>query len=603
MEVTYTRNDKIVRRKFFQYLIPTVLMVLAMQFGSLADAIVLGNFLGDLALSASSLALPMVFFVQIPGMAIGAGAAIVIANLLGKRQIQDASKAFKLSLILAFMISLVFIPIGIFAAEPIAKLFAGNFQNLVPMITQYMQMYCYQAPIMCAGIVIAYSLPSDNNPQLGAAFFIICNVVHIAAEILFCVFLDKSVAMYGAAASMGIGMLAGYVVLIPYALSKARVIDIKASMKGSLPFAKDVFRAGSSSGVLCALMCVFCIVLNFAATAYLKDPELPVFAMLSNFGFVIDLFIIGILQIMPSVVSSLFGEKDYFGVRSVSRMVFMLSGIVTVVLVAISMLFPELFFMMFGVDLVAVREATAQIPGLNDPLLVVRVYCLSMLVYSINKFFVYYYPSIMANVPAIVSNVLRTGLVGPVAIYFLMMGFGAIGYAYGAIIMEVATCLLVLALIFIGKKMGRFQGKGILLLPEASKNEVCLDISIPAKEEEISKVIEELQSYAEKISGDPKAAAMLALASEEIIANTIAYGYRRKHTARYIDVNLSRNENALIVRIRDDGITFDPTAFGADDEEEFRFHGIDLVRKIASNFKYLRVLNMNNTIMEITTAK
>ena len=46
MDTEYRRNDKIIRRKFYQYLIPTVLMVLAMQFGSLADAIVIGNFLG-----------------------------------------------------------------------------------------------------------------------------------------------------------------------------------------------------------------------------------------------------------------------------------------------------------------------------------------------------------------------------------------------------------------------------------------------------------------------------------------------------------------------------------------------------------------------------
>ena len=32
-------------------------------------------------------------------------------------------------------------------------------------------------------------------------------------------------------------------------------------------------------------------------------------------------------------------------------------------------------------------------------------------------------------------------------------------------------------------------------------------------------------------------------------------------------------------------------------------HGIDVVRDVASDFKYLRVLNTNNTVIEVVTSK
>ena len=175
MDTAYRRNDKIIARKFYQYLIPTVLMVLAMQFGSLADAIVIGNFLGDSALSAASLALPIVFLVEIPAMMIGQGASIVGANFIGKRKILEASQTFKLSLFLSFVSSMIFIPIGALAGDAVAKLLAGSFGELAPQIAQYIKVYAYQAPILGIGITLAYFLPSDNHPQLGAAFFIITN--------------------------------------------------------------------------------------------------------------------------------------------------------------------------------------------------------------------------------------------------------------------------------------------------------------------------------------------------------------------------------------------------------------------------------------------
>lgn len=594
MDSSYSRNDKIIRRKFYQYLIPTVLMVLAMQFGSLADAIVIGNFLGDSALSAASLALPVVFLVEIPGMMIGTGASIVGANYIGKRLIKEASQTFYLAMFLSFVSSLIFFPVAIFAGNQIAGLFAGSFGELTPMISQYIQVYAYQAPILGVGITLAYWLSSDNHPNLGAAFFIITNIVHVGAEILFCVFLSPDVAMWGVAGSMGIGMLAGMSVLVPYIRSKKRVVDLKTPFRGAFSLTKPLLKSGSSSGALTLLSFVYYLVLNIAATSYLQGMEMPLYAMLTNFSFVIDIFVIGILQIMPSVVSSLFGEKDYFGIRAICKRVFLIAMGTTVVLTAVSMIFPELFFAMFGVNLSSIRD------GLTiDPLFVVRIYCLSFLFYTVNKYIVYYYPSVMLNGPSLLSNVLRMGAVGPVSIFFLMMGLGVMGFSYGVILMEGAGALLVFFFILIMKKLGRYPGKGVLLLPASEKKESQVDLSVPAKEEEISAVVEALQNAAFEISKDETAAAMLALAAEEIIANTIAYGYRHHGPSQYIDVNLAKTEQGILVRIRDDGIAFDPTTYQPGDEEDMRFQGIEIIRKVAKDFKYLRLLNTNNTIIEI----
>lgn len=596
--MAYQRNDKIIARKFYQYLIPTVLMILAMQFGSLADGIVIGNFLGSDALSATSLALPAVFLVEVPAMMIAAGASIVGANFIGKRMIKEASQTFKLAMFLSFAMSLPFILIGIFAGDAIAGFFAGQFTDLIPMIAQYVKVYAFQAPILGVGITLAYFLPSDNNPNLGAAFFVICNVVHIGTEILFCVLLDKSVAMWGAAASTGIGMVAGCLVFIPYLKSKKRVIDLKVPFRGSFAHAGFLFKSGSASGALTALSFVYYLVLNIAATNYLGANEMPLFAMLSNFSFVIDIFVLGILQIMPSVISSLFGEKDYYGIRSVCRRVLLLSMGVTAVLTAISMIWPGLFFNIFGVDLASISQGST-----IDPLLVVRIYCCSFLIYTANRYLVTYYPSIFHNAPALLGNSIRIGLIGPLAIFFLLRSMGVMGNAVGVIVMEGGTLIAIVAFVLIGKKLGKFEGKGLLLLPAVRKEEL-IELSVPAKREEISKIVEELQGKALEIGGDEKAAAMLAVASEEIISNTIQYGYKRNAASHYIDVSLSKAEGGLLVRIRDDGIAFDPTSqLKEGEDEEMSFKGIEVVRKVATEFKYLRLLNTNNTIMEIAIGK
>lgn len=67
----------------------------------------------------------------------------------------------------------------------------------------------------------------------------------------------------------------------------------------------------------------------------------------------------------------------------------------------------------------------------------------------------------------------------------------------------------------------------------------------------------------------------------------------------YIDINLSKTEDKLILRIRDDGIPFDPTQYNPEEKDQFEFGGISLIKKTAAKLSYIRVLNMNNTIIEI----
>ena len=89
------RNSKLINKKFYQYLIPSVLTIFAMQFASLFDGIIVGNLLGGVALSASSMAVPVILIVQMPGLALGVGGAIVVGSLLGKRDSMCSRRIYR----------------------------------------------------------------------------------------------------------------------------------------------------------------------------------------------------------------------------------------------------------------------------------------------------------------------------------------------------------------------------------------------------------------------------------------------------------------------------------------------------------------------------
>ena len=75
--------------------------------------------------------------------------------------------------------------------------------------------------------------------------------------------------------------------------------------------------------------------------------------------------------------------------------------------------------------------------------------------------------------------------------------------------------------------------------------------------------------------------------------NIIKFGGK---SSNWIDINLCLEEDILNLRIRDNGVNFNPLEY-KNDSEEFDIHGIELVKKISKSMNYIRAVDMNNTII------
>ena len=66
-----------------------------------------------------------------------------------------------------------------------------------------------------------------------------------------------------------------------------------------------------------------------------------------------------------------------------------------------------------------------------------------------------------------------------------------------------------------------------------------------------------------------------------------------------MDISFTIQDDKYMLRIRDDGVPFNPLEYRQQEEEAVTVGGIALIRKMASDFQYMRVLNMNNTVIEL----
>ena len=231
-------------------------MVFAMQFGSFIDGILVGNMIGGDALSATALVVPILYIIQLPGFALGVGGSIVIANLLGKRDIEGAKKTFTICLLLGLGISIIFAAIAFAVSRPLAMLFSTD---LVEYSYQYILGYLLIDPLITAALLIGPFMAVDNNPRLSSILFIISNAAKVGLEVLFIKILGDW-ATFGSALSTGAGYLLGLITVIFYMKSSKRNLKFNFKMKGSKLF--GIIKASSTSALNMLFTAIQMLVVN-----------------------------------------------------------------------------------------------------------------------------------------------------------------------------------------------------------------------------------------------------------------------------------------------------------------------------------------------------
>lgn len=580
------RNDYLIKRKFNSYVVPGVLMIMASQLGNIVDSILVSSFIDIDGMTAISLSLPVLYFMQIIGFAIGVGCAVTISVMLGKRQIKEASGVFSVCIVADIGLSLIFTVIAPFAASPLAGMLAQT-PRLEELLMPYIYVYMLLAPLINFCLLVSNVVTIDNCPKLGAACFIIANIVNLGLDYYFLKYTD--LGMYGAALSTVLGYGVGNVVLIPYMLSKKRMLSVKLK-EGLRQLGKiwSVIKAGASQMSYLLMLILQYFVLNTFIQSTLGADNTAIYSVCMNSVEIVRLCIEGVIGVIQTIAGVLYGEKDYFGIRRLVRRTVIIVGIVVIILTSFFIVFPNLILSLFSFNK----------PELYDnAILCVRLFSLSFAFFAANRIVQVYYQTILATSLATTDTVLQGfAYLLPFSIIFIS-STGIIGVSIAAAVTEALAFFTVWGFRIWRQRRGKLPQKGFLMIPDADSDSL-FDITIKSTEQEAVEVSRQLIKCCGENGVSGEMAGIIGVAAEELAVNIARYGYK-KSAPSYIDINLSRAEGKLLLRVRDDGVPFNPTEYAPSDGDEFLITGIEMIRRITSKLSYTRVLNMNNTVIEV----
>ncbi len=579
----FERSGALVERKFKEYLLPTILTSVAVSLATVVDSVIVGNLLGETALSAVGLSAPVIYSLNMVYLLFAVGGVTCAAIAKGRREQDDANRVFTLTFAVGICAMFALVAGLLVFMRPIVNALAQGDAVLGELTRAYLTPLVFVGPVMMLIMGMAQFVRTDGKPRTAAWIAIVANVVNLVLDYILIRFLNTGIA--GAAVSTVLGYVVGILVLVPYLRSKQRTFRFVKLRQGDMRRVKRIAAVGLPKALTQGLSFLRSLVLNALIVSVLGALGMAAMTVCVNALMLTAMFIGGTNDTLLPIVGTLYGEKDYKGIRFTVRTGFWVMLTACIAMMALFFLFPAGVGQLFGINS---PEGIAVV----EPAL--RMYALSLPLYGVNLMLQSFFQT--TGREKLASLIVSLNGFGFVTVFALLLA------RWNGEILWLAFALSELATFVVVLIMGaRIRGKegvsGVLMLRTDADDGLSLDLSIPATVEAANSLSEEVMRFCGEAGADKSGAMRMGIAVEEMAVNTAHYGHKGK--AGMIDVLVRVAEDEMILRLRDDGIPFNPAEYRAEEEQTFAIGGIEVVRRLAKDVSYARQLGFNVTIITL----
>lgn len=239
------------------------------QLYNMVDSIVVGNYVGKLALAAVGTGFPIIFMMSAMFIGLGIGATILISQYIGAGDMQNVRKTSQTIYTAMILGSFPIMILGIFLSKPILMLI-NTPADALPMANTYMV-------IIFAGMLGTFGfnvnagiLQGFGDSKSSLLFLSIATVINIILDLVFVIVFHWDVA--GVAIATVIAQFASWIFGIVYMRKKYEILKFSVF---KFEFDKEIFKRilklGLPSGIQQTLFSVGIMSLQSLVNSYGSD--------------------------------------------------------------------------------------------------------------------------------------------------------------------------------------------------------------------------------------------------------------------------------------------------------------------------------------------
>ena len=208
-EVVYLEQT-VDRYAFGKYASLNILGQIGISCYILADTFFVSRSTGATGLAALNIALPLYNLMNGIGLMIGVGSATHYTICRAQRQQQEADRAFTHCVALGLTMGLFFLLLGVFAANPLARLLGADAETF-PLTSIYLRTLLCFGPFFVMNNVLLAFVRNDGGPGRAMCGMVVGSLSNVVMDYVF--MFPLGMGMFGAALATGVSPIISILIL------------------------------------------------------------------------------------------------------------------------------------------------------------------------------------------------------------------------------------------------------------------------------------------------------------------------------------------------------------------------------------------------------
>ena len=580
------RNSFIVSKALKTFVMAAVLTAAASQLAHTADSMIVGHVVGQDAVSAINLVLPLVEVLNCMGFLLCFGANALCAQTIGSNDMDKTARIFTSTILTVLTVGVaVSLGISLFSRQ-IVELVSEE-PHLNNMAYSYIHTYALGGWLQMMSYGLCLFVATDGRPRMVTFAVIAGALTNGLVDIL-------TISVFGMGVEgAALGSLSMFtvniIVLLTYLRKPTSSYRLKWPGKSLFNIFLSNVKEGAPITLSNSLMAVTIMLINDIVLRYLGCDGLFIWSVCLQMLLLSYVFIDGVIESMFAIGGVLMGERDLRGLEIlVKQALVVIAMLVTIVIIMMYM--PNAVGMLFGVT--SGSELSIE---LNR---VLRIFALMLIPFSITQILLSTYQILGHEKTSVITATAQTAML-VVGVWFVA-NLEGIELWWGFVGACALVLLFQLGYTYARSHMHHAHISPLTMIPQTSTG-LTYDRSVYYKLDDVYDTLNDIDTFLKDAKVSSSTLFDLNICCEELMTN-IAQHSKGRIIQQTFDVHLHVNNDGVFVTLKDAGRPFDPVKAGkmADKNigtEGHEHMGLRLITQIIPDINYKFMYGQNTVFI------
>lgn len=345
-------SDKKISAVFWQYALPAILGTTVNTLYSIIDGIFIGHWVGNAALSAAGLILPVMNLAASVGMLVGVGSASRLSIYLGLKDNERAEKIIGGSFLLSLLLSGLTLACLLIFVDPILH-FVGASSVTFPYAKDFLVIFLPGSIFLTLAFNYNSMMRACGYPLKAMITMFISVIANIILAPVFILWLGLE--MRGAAIATVLSMMISFIFVMQHFTSKTSRIRLRIqNIRLQWETVKSIMSIGLSPFCMQVAASAIVVLINYQLNNYAPaagitgDNAIAGFANANRLITLIVVIVIGLNQGMQPIIGFNYGAKNYIRVKETLVYAMKVATLITTVGCILGVGFPTFFVKAFS---------------------------------------------------------------------------------------------------------------------------------------------------------------------------------------------------------------------------------------------------------------